>query len=529
MKNPEIKQQKLDEIRAKMTDAVKTQNSEAFGSALGEYQELISAEILDKVQGTVDVIDSTILAARNVRQLTSEETKYYNELIKAMKSADPKASIANISLAFPETVINEVLEDIKTAHPLLDLIDFKNTTAITKWVYNTQGEQTAIWGELTSAITQELSGSIGTANMLLGKLSAFMFISNDLLDLGPRWIDTYIRSILAEALAVGLETAIVDGTGKDMPIGMTRQVGSGVTVTDGVYPRKAAIKVTSFDPTNYGYLLSLLAMSPTGKQRPVTNPVLIVSPVDYYRIVFPCTTMLAPDGSYVRNVLPVPTTIIQSAAVPSRHAVLGLPRLYFAGLGMSKDGKIETSDEYKFLEDLRTYKIKTYGNGLPKDNNAFLYLDIDELTPTYFTTKSLYISDNTLDRLTVQAEAQNKSLFGVPVSDIQNDDVAVTGNRITGSLKYIGSGTLARDHGPGYFVALKFSGTDSDATSVKVGVEPSAGGSGLVELIGDPDQNGVFKVTNKNAQVFKVIVSDNQGHSTVQIFDLSGLTLLPQA
>lgn len=529
MKNPDVRQQKLDEIRVRMADALKAQDTDAFSTALGDYQELVSSEILDKVHGTVDMIDSTILAARNVRQLTSEETNYYNEVIKAMKSADPKAAIANISLDFPETVINEVLDDIKTAHPLLDLIDFKNTTAITKWVYNTQGEQTAVWGELTSAIAQELSGSIGTANMTLGKLSAFMYISNDLLDLGPRWIDTYIRNVLSEALAVGLETAIIDGTGKDQPIGMTRQVGANVTVTGGVYPRKSAIKVTSFDPTSYGYLLSLLAMTPTGKQRSVANPVLIVSPVDYYRIVFPCTTMLAPDGSYVRNVLPVPTTIIQSAAVPSRHAILGLPRYYFAGLGLSKNGKIETSDEYKFLEDLRTYKIKTYGNGLPKDNNAFLYLDIDELTPTYFTTKSLYISDNTLDRLTVQAEAQNKSLFGVPVSDIQNDDVAVNGTRITGSLKYIGEGTLARDHGPGYFMALKFSGTDSDATSVKVGMEPSVGGSGLVELINDPDQNGVFKVTNKNAQVFKVIVSDNQGHSTVQIFDLTGLTFLPQA
>ena len=59
------------------------------------------------------------------------------------------------------------------------------------------------------------------------------------------------------------------------------------------------------------------------------------------------------------------------------------------GLGSSKNGKIELSDDYKFLEDLRTYKIKLYGNGFPKDDNAFLYLDIENLVPTYPTVNNI--------------------------------------------------------------------------------------------------------------------------------------------
>ena len=54
-------------------------------------------------------------------------------------------------------------------------------------------------------------------------------------------------------------------------------------------------------------------------------------------------------------------------------------------------------------------------------------------------------------------------------------------------------------------------------------MDPSEG-SGLVELLGDPDMNCVAKVTNKTTQVFKVVTSD--GHlERVQTFDLSGLTL----
>ena len=40
---------------------------------------------------------------------------------------------------------------------------------------------------------------------------------------------------MAEALANGMEYAIVNGTGKDEPIGMNRQVGENVTITGGVY------------------------------------------------------------------------------------------------------------------------------------------------------------------------------------------------------------------------------------------------------------------------------------------------------
>lgn len=58
-------------------------------------------------------------------------------------------------------------------------------------------------------------------------------------------------------------------------------------------------------------------------------------------------------------------------------------------------------------------------------------------------------------------------------------------------------------------MALKFTNIPESATSVKVGMDPSQG-SGLVEIINDPDKNGVFKVTDKNTQKFKVVVTDGE-------------------
>ena len=99
--------------------------------------------------------------------------------------------------------------------------------------------------------------------------------------------------------------------------------------------------------------------------------------------------------------------------------------------------------------------------------------------------------------------------------------VTVADGAITGSLAYLSSGQLVTDWGAGNFLALKFTDIDSDATSVKVGLEPSAG-SGLVEIIDDPDKMGVFKITDKDAQTFVVVSSDGL-FTLKQTYDLSGL------
>lgn len=129
-----------------------------------------------------------------------------------------------------------------------------------------------------------------------------------------------------------------------------------------------------------------------------------------------------------------------------------------------------------------------------------------------------------LTGLTVEAETASKKVFNVLTSAMQTGVNISADNKITGTIKYLsGSNAITDEWGEGNFLVLKFSDPDERATSVKVGLDPSMG-TGLVELLGDPDMNGVFKIENKNLQKFKV-VSTNGADSTVQIFDLSGLTI----
>lgn len=377
-----------DEIRANIQEALKNNDTDAFYSAFDEMLAAIGEEIAQKYEAQIDEMkdstDRNVLAARGVRQLTSAEKEYYQKLSEAMKARDPKQALTNADLTMPRTIMDAVFDELQTAHPLLSRIEFIPTTGLTDVVMNTNGYETAAWGKLCDEIIKELTSGFTVVNMTLLKLSAFLPVCKAMLELGAEWLDNFVRQALYEALANGLEAGIVAGTGNDMPIGMNRQVGDGVSVTGGVYPLKNQITVNDLSPETVGNLLSYIAIDGNGKPRTVRDLLLIVNPQDYFQKVMPATTLMAPDGTYRNDVLPYPMTVIQSNALSRGQAVLGMGYKYFCGVGMAREGRIEYSDEYHFLEDERMYLIKLYANGFPMDNNAFLFLDISNLAPATY-------------------------------------------------------------------------------------------------------------------------------------------------
>ena len=380
----DLKNQTLMDLRQKLQDAMSANDQEAFAQAFEGILQYYADKNLEDFQALREETDSRVLAQRGVRQLTTREKDYYQKLGEAMKAADPRQAVNNLDVVMPETVFDSIFENIETDHSLLSVINFMNTRGAIRMMMNTHGYQKAVWGKLCAPIIQELTSGFKEVETGLFKLSAFIPVCKAMLDLGPEWLDRYVRMILAEALLNGWEGSIVTGTGKEEPIGMNRQVGEEVSVTGGVYPEKAPITVTDFSPATMGNLISMLAAGPNGIARRVDGLILVVNPQDYYQLIMPATTVQAPDGTYRNDIFPVPLRVVQSPALTRGRAILGIGRLYWAFAGMSRDGRIEYSDEYHFLEDERVYLIKTYGNGMPADNNAFLVLDVSGLKPARY-------------------------------------------------------------------------------------------------------------------------------------------------
>lgn len=435
MKSKDVRELTREELAQAFNEALKSEDTAQVAQAFADMAENIQQEVLERAKdaAAVEQMDAAALAARGLRQITSEEKRYYEALITAMKSSDPKQALANLDVTMPKTIIEDVFDSLKAEHRLLSVIDFNNTTYVTEWILNKNGKQKAVWGEITAEIEKELSGDFEKLDMVMFSLTAFMPVAKSMLDLGPTWLDSYVRQVLQDALYVGLEEGIVCGTGVKMPIGMMKDLNA--SRTDGApYPNKTAIKVTAFTPEVYGGLIGQMAVSRNNRPRAVGEVIMVVNPVDYWQKVMPATTIQRPDGTFANNVLPYPTDVIQSEEVPGGKAVMGIAKQYFCGIGTGKDGVIEYDDSYKFLQRERVYAGHLYGNGKPKDNNSFLVLDISELKPAAYTVYTQGTAAAAEPETVEKTEWTETELNAMTVAQIEGL-AAYKGYTLTGSNK----------------------------------------------------------------------------------------------
>lgn len=375
-----------DEIRLDLSGEGLT--SEQVQQRIETYVEQRARQIAQETEVSIleqarQTRDEDILKARGNRQLTSEETKFYQNLDQLVRTGFVQG-VDNVPM--PYTIIERVFEDLTTNHPLLQCVEMVTAPARADLIYNADGVKLATWGKIDAGITKELETGFKTISLTAGKLSAYMPVSLGILDLGPVWLDNYVRTVLSEAIAEGLEDGIVNGNGIDKPIGMISNLEGSYSSSTG-WPAKSATAVNALDPATYATILAQLATHPAGddygtdRSRAVNEVLLIVNPATYLSKVYPAVTIMGANGTYVQT-FPYPTRVIQSNAVPANKAIFGVDQKYFFGLCSDQGGKIDYSDHAKFLDDQRLYKIKLYGNGTPKDNNAFYYADITNLKAT---------------------------------------------------------------------------------------------------------------------------------------------------
>lgn len=167
-----------------------------------------------------------------------------------------------------------------------------------------------------------------------------------------------------------------------------------------------------------------------------------------------------------------------------------------------------------------------YGYDMDKKTDT---ISIDMLCGVKTLNKDLaaVIDSNPNQPLTLQSDLAGATydFTDKTPADFQSD-VAVNDGKITGTLTYIENGLSPAGPlaGSGYFLALKWGNPPADTTSLKVGLVPSASGMDLIECLNDTDRNGVFKITDKDNQVF-VIEYTKGGTVQHRAYDLSGLVL----
>ncbi|OCA84490.1 capsid protein [Bacillus sp. FJAT-27225] len=369
------KNETFNEAKTKLTavlangESTEQEQSQAFQN----FFDALQASVIDTVRSQVndEMLDRSILQQRGQNVLTSEEMKFFNAVVQDGGFKDDSI--------LPVTTQERVFEDLVNEHPLLEALGLQDLGAVTKYIYS-DPTKAFVWGELFGDIKGQVNTAFRSETISQLKLTAFAAIPKDMEELGPEWIERYVRTLLVECISVGLEFGFVNGGGavKSQPVGLMKDVNPDTgAVTD-----KTSSGILTFAPSERGEVVAgelygvvkALSEDSEGKSLKVNNKVvMVVNPVDAIAVQFRNTIQTA-NGQWVMA-LPYNIQVVDSEEVPVGKAVFFVKGRYLAAIAGAY--KLNKFDQTLALEDANLYTIKKFANGKPKDNKAALVYDLD--------------------------------------------------------------------------------------------------------------------------------------------------------
>lgn len=345
----------------------------ANGASIDEQKTLFADTFQVLGNELNDMASETLKAMFDERsknkELSAQEITFFNSIDKNVGTKDP--------VLLPEETIEEVFEDLKTEHPLLSVINFKNTKLRLKTL-TAETSGLAVWGKYTDDIKGQLNHAFKEQDFSQFKLTAFVVVPKDALKFGPKWLKTFITDQIKEAMAVALETAIVNGTGLLQPVGLMKDLAQkevdSTTGHDIITFKKDKQALTDLSNLSYENAPELLApimkhLSIKDNGHPVTidgQVRLLLNPADKWELQARFTSMNA-NGVYV-TVLPFGITLLESLAVAKGKAIAFVANRYDAF--MASNTEIQEFDQTFAMEDMTLYTAKAFFYGKAKDNHT---------------------------------------------------------------------------------------------------------------------------------------------------------------
>ena len=369
------KSEAFSKAKAKLTDALTNAESteQEQSTAFENFFDAMQTDVINTVRNQVndEMLDRSILQQRGQNVLTAAETKFFNAVVQEGGFKD--GSI------LPVTTQERVFEDLVKEHPLLDALSLQDLGAVTKFIYSDATKAYA-WGELFGDIKGQVNAAFKSEQIGQLKLTAFAAIPNDMLELGPEWVERYVRTLLVESYSVGLEFGFVNGGGSvaHQPVGLMKDVDPST----GAVTNKTVSGTLTFAPSEFGEVVAgelyevvkALSTDAKGKSRKVLNNiVMVVNPVDAIGVQARNTIQTA-TGQWVMA-LPYNIQTAESEEVPVGKALFFVKGQYIAAIAGGY--KLKKFDQTLAIEDATLYTIKQFANGKPKDNKAALVYDLN--------------------------------------------------------------------------------------------------------------------------------------------------------
>ena len=126
------------ELAKQMAAAYKSGDEKQISQAWDDYTSKLQENIKQDYDNFLNNFDNKILNSRGYHTLTQKEQNWYQKWIDSAKTSNPKQAFADLieTESMPETIIEDVYNNLRAEHPLLSKIQFRDVKYLTNWLLN---------------------------------------------------------------------------------------------------------------------------------------------------------------------------------------------------------------------------------------------------------------------------------------------------------------------------------------------------------------------------------------------------------
>lgn len=371
MKFNETKMKQAQEEALKILEE-REDKSQAIIDALEKINEAKYDEVISEIveQSERAEADKEYAKKLGLRTLSKQE----NDFFEALRN-DPKQAVTGNQLdIIPTTFIDITLEEVRQEGELMQYVNFAPAD-VKKWMTASKTGAYS-WGGLTDKIKGELAANFEGLDMELNKLTVYLILPKSIKDLALPFVEKYCREVLKEQLNEGLEYGALQGSGKNEPIGIYKQIAK--TNDDGTHKDKdVKTDLISFKPKALAGAKKYLSKNGA---RTLDKIVLVCHPNDEADYVAPA--VYDDEGRMIASYKNM--DIITSVANPIGKAALFIPKKYTIGL---RNLGFKDYDQTLALDDADVIIGKAYSNGRASDDNVAYIFDVTKLEEYIPTVK----------------------------------------------------------------------------------------------------------------------------------------------
>ena len=394
-------------------DQEATENGEAIDQVEAAVQALqeeldaieeIVAQAAQQVEETVNPTDNegtersvTIMNTRKFFGMSTQErsaffarqdVKDFAQRVREM--GINKRAVTGGDLLIPEVIVGVIREQVEQSSKMLKYVNRQVVGGTARQI---------VMGTIPEAVWSEMCGNLNEMNLAFNdatvdgyKVDAYIPLWNALLEDNDVNLVEQVVFALGRALGLGLDKAIIYGTGVKMPTGIVTRLAQ--TAAPETYPATArawadlhttnVLKLTAANSTGITLYQKLIeAFGAAKKKYGAGGKFFAMNEKTHMKLVAEALNFNS-SGAIVAGIdgiMPaIGGDIVELDFIPDDNIIAGYGELYF--LAERAGVKIASSEHAMFIQDKTVYKGTARYDGMPVIAEGFVVIGVNNVTPT---------------------------------------------------------------------------------------------------------------------------------------------------